>query len=163
MGHFLSIASAIILLILDSASWKIKLKKIALFLCIFFLLISPWYVRNYNITGKLFFCPMFGLYLNTFNAPKIVRATEGTPLLKSINKLYALAHKEAIKEYHIAKAKGRQLATELVHLKIALPIIKSHPFLFLKDWLQETTKTTFDLYSYQLVAIARGSYYYDPP
>jgi len=161
MGNFLSIACAIMILILDSANWKIKLKKIALFLGIFFLLISPWYVRNYNITGKLFYCPMLGLYLNTFNAPKIIRATQGLPLRKSRENLYDQAHKLATKEYYIARAKGKSLVTEIVHLDVALPVIKQHPFLFLKDWLQECAKTSFDLYSFQLVDMHKGTYYFD--
>jgi len=163
MGHFVSIASAIMILILDSVNWKMKLKKIVIFLLVFFAIISPWYVRNYNITGKLFFCPMFGLYLNTFNAPKIIRATEGLPLRESINKLYQQANKMAVQDFLIARASGKDLATELVHLKVALPIVMKHPFLFLKDWLTESCKTTFDLYSYQLVDIAKGTFYYDPP
>ena len=162
MGHFLSIASVIMILVLDSANWKIRLAKTALFLGIFFLLISPWYIRNYNITGKLFYCPMFGLYLNTFNAPKIIRKTQKLPLGKSREMLYAQAHKKAIKELQIARAKGKTtIATELVHLNVALPVIKKYPFLFLKDWLTECAKTTFDLYAYQLVDMAKNTYYYD--
>ena len=161
MGKFVAIASAIIILILDRVSFTIKLKKIALFLTIFFLLISPWYIRNYNITGKLFFCPMFGLYLNTFNAPKIIRETEGLDLIKSINKLYSQAHQKAILEHRIAKAAGKEVVTELVHLQVALPIIKKHPFLFLKDWTKEVTKTTLDLYSFQLIDMAKGTCHYD--
>ena len=161
MGQFVSIVSAIIILLLDNTNWKIKCKKIVVFLLVFFAIISPWYIRNYNITGKPFFCPMFGLYLNTFNAPKIIRATEGLPLKQSIDKLYKQANKKAVKEFLLARASGKQLATELVHLKVALPIVMDHPFLFLKDWLIESIKTTFDLYSYQLVDMAKGSWHYD--
>jgi len=162
MGQFVSIVSAIMILILDKVNWKIKLKKVVIFLLVFFAIVSPWYVRNYDITGKLFFCPMFGLYLNTFNAPKIIRATEGLPLRQSIDKLYQQAGKKAVEEFLIAKASGKDLATELVHMKVALPIIKQYPFLFLKDWMIESCKTAFDLYSYQLVDMAKNTFYYDP-
>ncbi|MFC1843114.1 phospholipid carrier-dependent glycosyltransferase [Candidatus Dependentiae bacterium] len=161
MGQFVAIISAIMILILDSVSWGIKFKKISIFLIIFFLIISPWYARNYNTTGKLFFCPMLGLYLNTFNAPKIIRATEGLTLRQSINKLYHKAHIQALQENKIAKASGKELATELVHKKIAIPVILKHPFLFVKDWIKEVLKTTFDLYSYQIIDMHKGTYYYD--
>lgn len=162
MGQFVSVVSAMLILIFDSSTFKIKLKKILIFLLIFFSIISPWYIRNYNITGKIFFCPMIGLYLNTFNAPKIIRATEGLPLMDSINKLYARANNLALQEYLQAKANGLDIATEIIHGKVAIPVIMAHPFLFIKDWTKEVAKTTFDLYSYQLVTMARGTFYADP-
>ena len=162
MGQFLSVASVIIILLFDSVNWKIRIKKALLFLFIFFSIIAPWFIRNYNLTGKIFFCPMFGLYLNTFNAPKIIRETKGLPLKKAIDYQYGLANKKAIREYKLARAAGKQLATELVHLKVAMPVILQHPFLFLRDWMKEVAKSTFDLYSSQLVAIAKKTNHYDP-
>jgi len=162
MGQFLSVVSAIIILIADQIAWKVKFKKIALFMLVFFMLIAPWFVRNYNLTGKIFFCPMLGLYLNTFNAPKIVRDTKGIPLRQAIDSQYAIANKEAVKEYLIARAQGKHLVSEMVHMKAALPVILQHPFLFIRDWIKEVLKSTLDLYSSQLVEFAKGSYYYDP-
>lgn len=163
MGQFVAVASMITILILDKIDWKTKFKKIGVFFLVFLLITGPWFIRNYNITGKFFFCPMFGLYLNTFPAPKIIRDTTGKPLTECINHLYKIAKQEIIKDYRIAKSQGKDIAMEISHLKAALPVIKAHPFLFLKNWMQESAKTSFDLYSSQLVAIAKDAYYYDPP
>jgi len=163
MGQFVSIASIMIILILDKTNWKTKFKKITLFFLLFLSLISGWYIRNYKITDRCFFCPMFGLYLNTFNAPKIIRETTGITLRESIKQQYYKANKIAKQEYLIAKAKGKDLATELVHLKAALPVVLQHPFIFIKDWMKETAKTTFDLYSSQIVEFAKNTFHYDPP
>ena len=43
-----------------------------------------------------------------------------------------------------------------------MPLIIQYPHYFIYDWFVQNIKTTFDLYSYQLVAIANNAYYYDP-
>ena len=54
------------------------------------------------------------------------------------------------------------ICPEIACLPAALPLIKEHPFLFARDWIVEVCKTTFDLYSSQLVAFATNCYKFDP-
>lgn len=162
MGEFVAVVSIFILALLGDCNIRTKIKKITLFLFIFFLVTSPWYLRNYNLTGKTFFCPMFGPYLNSFSAPKIIRNTRGFSLEKSIHMLYTLSEKQAKIDEIIALNNGKLGCKHHAALKIAIPIIWEHPFLFFKDWLKEILKTSFDLHSYQLVSFAKNSFMYDP-
>ncbi|MCK5632182.1 hypothetical protein KAH94_00365 [bacterium] len=162
MGEFVSILATILIVVLGNALWKQKIKQIALFFIIFFLVTGGWYLRNYNITGKIFFCPMFGPYLNSFCAPKIIRDTTKYTLAQCINGQYKKAIHEAKIDDLLAKRKGKRGCKELSALKVALPVIKKHPWMFARDWIKEVLKTTFDLHSSLLVAFANNTFTYDP-
>jgi len=162
MGEFVAIIAVLMIALLGAAAWKIKLKKIALFLLVFFTITGSWYLRNYHITGKPFFCPMFGPYLNSFCAPKIVRDVNKISLEKSISYLYKRACQEASKNELEAFDQGKRGCREHAALRVALPIIKAYPFLFLRDWIKEVLKTTFDLHAAQLVGFAKNTFMYDP-
>ncbi len=162
MGEFVAILTALLTLFLDNRSWKMKLKKIGLFILIFFLMTAPWYARNYRITGKIFFCPMFGPYLNSFCAPKILRDTTSMNLPQSIRYQYKKAKDAAQKDEITAYRCKKRGCKEMSALKVALPVLKQHPWIFARDWIKEVIKTTLDLHSYQLVCFSKNSFMYDP-
>lgn len=163
MGQFVALA-CIPLFICSAENWKIIFKKIAYFLIIFAACLFPWFWRNYQLTGKCFFCPLFGLYLNCFNAPKILARIENIPLTEAHKKLSVAATYATGFEYERLKRENsdKVVVGEMVHLQTALPVIKEHPWYFLYDWMVEVTKTTFDLYSSQLVAFAANCFKWDP-
>lgn len=163
MGQFIAILSALIFFI-PKANKKLKIKSFFVFLFCFFILIAPWYIRNYNLTGKIFFCPLFGPYLTVFSAPKIKSTIENIPLIESHRILSRQGGAQAEKDILQATLNNsnKVVCTELSSLKVALPIIFAHPFLFVKDWIIEVIKTTFDLYSSQLVNFAANKFKWDP-
>lgn len=162
MGEFVSIIALILLMLASQEIWYLKIKKTLLFGLIFFSCLMPWYVRNYKLTGHWFFCPMSGAYLNTFTAPKIIRTTHNFPLEKSIGICYYLATQAAEKEEINAQKNGYKVSKEYIAGRIAWPILYAHPFLALKEWVQEVCKTTFDLYSCQITALCTQTFMYDP-
>lgn len=162
MGEFVAIACSIMLLLFAQDGFGLKCKKIALFLFVFFLGLTPWYARNYQLTGKLFFCPMFGTYLNSFVAPKILRETTGLPLEKTWRYLQTVASQKAAQELPKVRAMGKSLVLEHMAGSIAWPIVMEHPFIAFKVWMPEVFKTTFDLYASQLVAFANNTFMWDP-
>jgi len=181
MGEFVLVVAALLIFILDGSPkpvlskvegklktktdgtrWKIKLKKVALLGFVFLLITGPWYLRNHKLTGKFFFCPMFGPYLNSFCAPKILRDKTGLPLEKCIQMQYRKAELINKKNEIAAYKKGKRGCRCFAPLAVALPIVKKYPFTFAYNWFKEVFKTTFDLYSSQLVAFANNSFTYDP-
>lgn len=162
MGEFVLVVAAVLIFVLDRVDWKTKFKKVGLLCLVFFAVTGPWYLRNYKLTEKFFFCPMFGPYLNSFCAPKILRDTNNIPLKKCIQLFYNLGQQEARKDQLAAFAAGKQCCPLFGPLRAALPIIKKHPFLFFRNWMVEVFKTTFDLYANQLVALTNNSFSYDP-
>jgi hypothetical protein len=162
MGQFVTVVSVGIMLFFGNDQFYIRLKKALLFFLFFALSIFPWYLRNYTLTGQWFFCPMSGPYLNSFCAPKIVRSVKGLSLEQSIRLLYGIASQKAEAAQKALQGTRYVLARETICGSVAWPIIKEYPWLFIKDWMREVTKTTFDLYSYQLAAIAANTFRYDP-
>lgn len=162
MGQFVLVVSVGLLFIFDNTPLKNRLKKIGLFTLIFFASISPWYIRNYNLTGRFFFCPMFGVYLNTFNAPKIVRRIKKVSLEDAIRMLYEHAHLKINKKKKALTGTTRIVSKEAEVGQLACKIICAHPFWFIYDWIKEVLKTIFDLYTYQLVALHNNIFKYDP-
>lgn len=163
MGQFIAIIAALLLLFSKNA-WHKKITQSLFFLIIFFALLAPWFVRNYRLTGHYFFCPLFGLYFNVFNAPKILSRVDNIPLLEAHTKLTQAANYETFKEtqrYQQAHS-PYVVCGEMVCLKTALPLIKDHPWYFMYDWCVEVIKTTFDLYASQLVALANNCFKWDP-
>jgi hypothetical protein len=162
MGQFIAIAATIFIFFMP-LKFKQKIITSLIFLSCFFALISPWYIRNYNLTGSVFFCPLFGPYLTVFSAPKIKARIDNISLLESHKILSYQGGKAAYEDMIEAQKKGtKKPSKELSALKVALPWIFNYPHYFIYDWLTEVIKTTFDLYSSQLVAFAAHSFKWDP-
>lgn len=163
MGQFVAIA-ALILLAARAINWRKRIGHLLLFLVLFGASIAPWFVRNYRLTGYWTFCPLFGLYFNVFNAPKILARIKNCKLEEAHAQLTQDAGKLTYKrmlELHQQKS-PYVVCGEMVCLQTALPLLFAHPFYFIYDWCVEVTKTTFDLYSSQLVTLANNCFKWDP-
>lgn len=163
MGQFVAIGT-IILLLFAQGNWKQKLTKIVLFVALFGASIAPWFVRNHRLTGHWTFCPLFGLYFNVFNAPKILARLDNSKLEDAHKKLTQDAGRLTYQKMIELKQTNSPYVVcgEMVCLKTALPLLLAHPFYFMYDWCTEVAKTTFDLYSSQLVALANNCFKWDP-
>lgn len=159
MGEFIGYFSAILLALGSMGAWRQKLKTAALFLILFFVTLTPWYYRNYQLTGEYFFCPTIGTYLNCFSVPKILRRTMNKPILEC----YQLAQQAAAQEIRKQqRARPGKHISQNACKAVSYPIVRSNPWYFVYDWIAEVIKTTLDLYTYQLVAMFEGCYWYDP-
>jgi len=163
MGQFVALASLLVFCFFP-ISVKEKIKQALFFIVIFSLSISPWFIRNYQLTGKWFFCPLFGLYFNVFNAPKIRARVENIPHELAWKKQCQEAEQEVLKEYHqYAQTGNRQVVVnEMICMKPAIPWMVNYPHFFVYDWIVEVCKTTFDLYSYQFVSLYNNTFKWDP-
>lgn len=162
MGEFVAVLSVLTFFIFSSCSMGLRLKKSALFMLIFFTCTGSWYIRNYHLTGKVFFCPMFGPYLNSFTGPKVLRSISGKSLEDCIRLLYNLGHKEELKELERLKGTNYVVARETVVGKYAWQLIYDYPLLTAYEWIKEVIKTSFDLYACQLTAFASNTFTWDP-
>ena len=161
MGEMVAVMSGLLIFCTEKGSWRKKLAKTFLFLGCFWITLIPWYWRNYRLTHDWFFCPLSGIYLNVFSAPKILRRTLGIPLKKAWEMTQLLAQKE-IMACSAGIKKAGLCISPLINRRVALPIICASPFYFIVDWITEVIKTTFDLYSSQLVSFANNTFWFDP-
>ncbi len=161
MGEFVGILTTVILLFGSVGNWRTSIKKSLTFAAPFFASLCAWYWRNYTLTGEWFYCPLSGIYLNVFCAPKILRRTMNISLHDAWKYTQQAAHEEIKKAYYALQGTGLYVSP-LLSKKIAVPIIAAYPLYFIIDWLKESCKTAFDLYSYQLIAYAKCQFWFDP-
>jgi hypothetical protein len=159
MGEFVGYFSVLLLTLCSIGPWRQKIKTASLFFMVFFLSLSPWYYRNYQLTGEYFFCPTIGTYLNCFSVPKILRRTLNKPIIEC----HKIAQQTATLEVRRQQAErpDKQISNNACK-NAAFPIISNHPWYFIYDWIAEVIKTTLDLYTYQLIPMFEGSHWYDP-
>ncbi|MGE0009720.1 MAG: hypothetical protein AB7F19_04195 [Candidatus Babeliales bacterium] len=163
MGQFVGLI-ALLILVLSSSSLLYKSKKCAVFILILLSILAPWIVRNYRWTGHAFFWPGSGTYLACFNVPKLKRHLTGKSLKECWQETMhemSIEIRKAQRQLSLEKP-GYFVSQELVSGKHMWPWIFAHPWLAFRDWMQEVCKTTFDLYSYQLVSLYAGTFKADP-
>jgi len=163
MGIYIALLSACLIFFAQEQRLK-KIKMAFLFLTLFFASVSPWYMRNYAMTGHVFFCPIFGPYLTCFCVPKIMERVEHKPLIECFHQAShdgGVATKRALL---CARQRGevKVFCKQLACLPPAVEWIKDYPLYFAYDWLVQVVKTMFDVYSSQLVAFAAGTFKSDP-
>lgn len=164
-GQFMAVVAIIIMLCAQS-SWRDKLVRgVLVFALVFWGAISPWYVRNYNLTGHWFYCPMFGPYIHAFCASRALAKASGKDLNECLKYLGMALHTKLTQEHErLAKqGLGYYPSRELVALDIALPILKKYPWYVAPEWIREVCNTGFDMYCPQLVRFANNSFQADPP
>jgi len=158
MGNYVYFASMFLLIVFGKGLMTVKLKKMLLFTLIFFSITGPWYVRNYQLTGKWFFCPMFGLYFNTYVAPKIACRLNGETLEENWKRQQQLGQMETMKVARSMRGSGYLVVPEIEYGRAAWPLISAHPLWALQDWMKQVFVTLFDTFSNQhIVDLARGS------
>lgn len=161
MGEIVGYISTLIIFFGGTDSFKTTAKKAVLFFTIFIITLAPWYWRNYQLTKELFFCPTIGNYLNCFSVPKILRRTLGRPLLECHQIALQDAGRESYRKRIALRGTGLHVSPE-ISKKVSLPIVMNYPGYFIYDWVIEVIKTTFDLYTYQMIPMLNDSYWYDP-
>lgn len=161
MGEFVGYFSALLIFIAGVGSWRQTFKQAVLFVVLIAASLAPWYYRNYKLTGEYFFCPTIGTYVNCFSVPKILRRTLDKPIIECFHIAQQKAAQEVHSQMRLLAGTGKHVSNNACK-RTAFPVIAQHPFYFMYDWIAETIKTTFDLYSYQLVAMFSDAYWYDP-
>lgn len=161
MGLWIAIISILLIGLFSALPWKKRLLISVAFGILFGCSVTPWYIRNYHYTHEIFFNPTLGPYLNCFSVPKILRRVYKIPLEQAVKIAQQNAAYEVQKRRSMVEKEGL-FASQEACKKYAYPVIAAHTGYFIYDWLTECIKTTFDLYTYQLVALANNTYSWDP-
>jgi len=155
---------AILILLLNQISWKEKLRQTSIFVCVFWICLSPWLIRNHRLTGKWFFWPGSGTYFLCFSVPKLMRRLTGESFAECHKRVLKDAQQQIIQEYIKCKRETPELyvSQELISQQLVWPWIKKYPLWVLIDGFFEICKSIFDLYASQLVRFAQASHTWDP-
>jgi len=133
-------------------------KKIFLFLIGWLSIVSWWLVRNYLLTGFIFFHTLPGLHFLQYSATKIVMNTEDCS--------YVQARKQLLDEWQsIIKTREKQLYRSLneyekcrVGEELTMSYLQARPLLAIKHATIEMLKTCCALYSAQIIISDTGKW-----
>ncbi len=155
VGHYLLVISCLLLLC-SRKSIKRKITKSFLLFLGWVIPVSFWLIRNYMLAGAIFFHTLPGGHFLYLSAARVAMHVHDTT--------YHNARKILRKEVELVTdtkehALGRSL-TEIescnVHEKIAIKYFLKRPFITLKNWFTDMFRTSFSLYSAELLYLESG-------
>lgn len=155
VGHYLLFV-AVFILLFSHDILKNKIKK-SLFLILGFLMIAfPWLLRNYNQQGQFFFHTLPGGHFLHFAAARSAMLeqkcsfNEAKDFLRG--KVAILAKKEKKKLGH--KLNGIEVCN--LRMNLALSYFKKYPFVTIKNFMIDIFRTSFSLYSAEILYLENG-------
>ncbi len=130
---------------------KLNIKK-SLFLTLgFIIVVSPWLVRNYVAQGQVFFHTLPGGHFLNFAAARSAMLEEGC----SYDKTKEILRK---KVSLLAQEKKNELGRDLNEIEycnlqfdLAFKYFKKYPFITIKNFLIDIFRTSFSLYSAEIL------------
>ncbi len=150
VGHYLVVLS-FILLWCSCDSWKNKCAKNFALIWGWFVVVSVWLLRNWLLTGYLFFHTLPGghfLYLSAARVAMYVHDTsyqEARHILsREANALMQLRQKELGRPL-------QEIEECIVMEQLACSYFMKRPFIALKNWCTDMLRTTLSLYSAELI------------
>lgn len=155
VGHYLIFLSTLLLL-LSNNNLLNSLKKASLVFLGWVLIVGPWLLRNFLLSGQIFFHTLPGIHFLRYSATPI--------LMKTQNIAYNEAWGKLLGEWKEANsAQEKILGRPLLEIekcntaqKIAFDYSKKHPVLSLRYAIFNIFKTCIGLYSSELLYIDSG-------
>jgi hypothetical protein len=119
-------------------------------------IVLVWLLRNYLITGCIFFHTLPGVHFLRHVAVPIDMQTSGRSFQKSFNRVLRKEWVDLItKEEKVKKRKLHEIEKCVLGEKLAFRYILKHPFIALKRGVYNVCKTIFFLFSYEIFNIIK--------
>lgn len=155
VGHYLIVVSVLVLLLLRS-TWSERLIKSGILTGSWLLVVSIWLIRNYLLTGVLFFHTLPGGHFLYLSAARVVAQVHGVEYQQARNMLEkqvraTIDDREAQLGHQIP-----EIEACVIHEKLATTYFCMHPFVTLKYWCTDMFRAAFSLYSAELLFLASG-------
>jgi hypothetical protein len=150
VGHFILFIALLMILAAVGSAWH-KIKSGGLLLGGWVTIVAWWLLRNYILTGALFFHTLPGLHFLQYGATKVVMEVKDCSYVEARGALMAKWSKTI---EHESQAKGRPLNEYercVVAEGIALRYFFKRPVMVIKHCFLEVMKTCLGLYSAQMV------------
>lgn len=152
VGHFIIPVAVIMILFFNLKKSLLKRLQDSIFLAFAWIMtVSWWLVRNWLLTGMIFFHTLPGLHFLQYVTAKIVMDIRGCSYVEARGALLdewkeAIIKQECLSTYKISEPEKCTIAE-----KITCSYLSQRPFVALKNGLCEMMKTVFGLYSAQMV------------
>ncbi len=150
IGHFL-LPVTLSIIFLSQGDMRMKIKSASTFLLAWFLIVFWWLLRNWLLTGVIFFHTLPGLHFLQYTTAKVVMELRDCSYVQARGDLLD-EWKNKIQEQELLKRRvlsepGRCAVAE----KITFFYCKQRPFTVIKNCMCEMIKTVLGLYSAQLI------------
>lgn len=155
VGQYLIILS-LILIIFSNDIFKDKLIKIFSLILSWGWVISFWLVRNYLLTGYIFFHTLPGGHFLYLSAARVYMHVNNCSYQEARKDLYQEVQKRIKNKEDNLKRDLQEIEKCYVHESLAREYFLSHPIIALKNWGTDMFRTVFSLYSSELLYLDSG-------
>ncbi|MFC1894697.1 hypothetical protein ACFLYH_01985 [Candidatus Dependentiae bacterium] len=155
VGHYL-IFSSMFLILVSSLDWVANFRKILFLFMGWFLIVFTWLLRNWLLTGCIFFHTLSGVHFLKHLGARV--------LMNQCNCSYSVALQNLNNEWNDDRTnKEKQLNRKISEIEncilaenITIKYLKKNPLLSLKHCFINMFKTCFSLFSAELLFIDSG-------
>lgn len=150
VGHYLLVVGIIILLF--AGTYRIKqFAECGLLSFGWFVVIGGWLLRNALLFGHLFFHTLPGGHFLYLSAARVVAAEQQISYQDARAQLRSIVQERLLTESNRISRNLSDFESCQIHEKLAQEIFLAAPLTSLKLWLQDMFRTTFSLYSAELL------------
>lgn len=160
VGHYL-IFLTIILIVVFVTSWQQKLQQSFLIFLGWLLPVSFWLLRNFVLTGHLFFHTLPGGHFLYLSAARVAMHVHNTSYQQARNILEKEVGRRV--EHFTAQHGSRPQEIEDCKIKerLAIEYFFKAPLIAFKYWITDMVRTMFSLYSAELLYLESNRQDYD--
>jgi len=159
VGHYI-VVLALIILLLRTQEARVGVW----FFCGWLVPVSFWLIRNFMLTGALFFHTLPGGHFLYLSAARVAMYADDTNYFKARKMLMREVHTLVKKQSKELKRPLQEIETCEAHESVARKYFLAYPYITLKVWATDIMRTCLSLYSAELLYLEsgrRGIEYFD--
>jgi 4-amino-4-deoxy-L-arabinose transferase-like glycosyltransferase len=153
VGHLLVPAILLFILLFFKGALLLRVKQCGFFAGSWLFIVGPWLVRNFLLTGYLFFHTLPGQHFINHVAARIVADGDKIAYGDAKKRVYTELHDEEARLIKELARKPMDIETCKLFERITIDIVKNYPLSFLKLAVTNCCKTMCALYSSELLVI----------
>ncbi|MFA6263062.1 MAG: hypothetical protein WCW33_04690 [Candidatus Babeliales bacterium] len=153
------IALSFMLIVICCATWRLRLRMMAILGSSWLLVVGMWLVRNFLLTGAFFFHTLPGLHFLQYSAVYVVMDQDDLDYFQAKKKVLSAWEKMVEDEEHALGKKLSEYERYARAERLAFRILAAHPLNALKHAFTHIVRTCGTLNSTLLLYVPRGTVY----
>lgn len=155
VGHYV-IGLTLLVMLLQKGLLNDKIRNGLLLFGAWLVPVAMWLARNFILTGHIFFHTLPGGHFLNLSASRVVMQAEDITYQQARMKVSSEAHKAMRDKQRQNKKALSEIERCYVMEELAIKHFKAHPFISMKIWLTDMFRTSFSLYSAEVLYLASG-------
>ncbi len=155
VGHYL-IVVAVLVLLLSRIPWATRLKQSIVLVGSWFAVVSCWLIRNYLLTGVLFFHTLPGGHFLYLSAARVAMQVHGVSYQEARNGLEKQVRATIVECEKELGETIPEIEACKIHERLAIKYFLIRPWVTLRCWLTDMFRASFSLYSAELLFLESG-------